>query len=179
MEEDGVGMRGDLHTLKKACLYGSKVMVCGAMVIAAVIVIIVALGVGSFVSDTFSDVLGGIMQLSFEEDPATVIAVSYAEMILILLLAFVTVLTIYWTMSSIHEEHSPFSSENTDRAMVLSKIYIIAAIVLSVLELFGERGLGSALFMFFGCILIAVVLFMFSLIIRYGSVLQDESDHTL
>ena len=117
-------MKGDLHTLKKACLYGSKVMACGAFVIAAIIIVLIALGIGS---DTFSGLLEQILQMSFEDNSATVIVASYAEMIVIFFLAFVTVLTIYWTMSSIHEEHSPFSSENTDRAMVLSKVYIIAA----------------------------------------------------
>ena len=172
-------MKGDLHTLKKACLYGSMVMACGAMVIAAVIVVIVSLGIGSFVSETFADILGSMIQLSLEDDSATVVVAAYAEMLLIFLLAFVTVLTIYWMMSSIHEDHSPFSVDNTDRAMVLSRIYFMAAVVIAILELLGGRGFGSVLFMFFGCILIAVVLFMFSLIIRYGSVLQDESDRTL
>lgn len=172
-------MKGDLHTLKKACLYGSKVMACGAFVIAAIIIVLIAPGIGSFVSDTFSGLLEQILQMSFEDNSATVIVASYAEMIVIFFLAFVTVLTIYWTMSSIHEEHSPFSSENTDRAMVLSKVYIIAAFVLAMFEAVGGRGIGPILFMFFGCILISVVLFMFSLIIRYGSVLQDESDRTL
>ena len=172
-------MKGDLHTLKKACLYGSKVRACGAIVIAAVIIVIVALGIGSFVSDTFADLLGGMMQLSLEDDSSTTVVAAYAEMLLIFFLAFVTVLTIYWTMSSIHEDHSPFSEDNTSRAMVLSRIYVMAAVVLAVLEALGGRGPGSVVFMFFGCFLIAVVLFMFSLIIRYGSVLQDESDHTL
>lgn len=54
-------MKGDLHTLKKACLYGSKVMACGAFVIAAIIIVLIALGIGSFVSDTFSGLLEQIL----------------------------------------------------------------------------------------------------------------------
>ena len=44
-------MKGDLHTLKKVCQYGSKVMLGGTAVILAVLAAYLVLGAASFFSD--------------------------------------------------------------------------------------------------------------------------------
>ena len=50
---------------------------------------------------------------------------------------------------------------------------------MGVLGLLGPHGVLFAAFVFFGCILVSVILYSLALIVRYGSVLQNESDHTL
>ncbi len=171
-------MKGDLSTLKKACLYGSKVMAVGTAVLGAIIIALIILGACSLFSDAAADALRSIMGLT-TEDPSEKKACLYLGMLTIFALAVFTVGELRSIMASIHSEHSPFTETNTSRAIAMSKAYVIGAVILGAVELAGGFGPGSAAFMFFGCILLSVVLYMFALIIRYGSVLQNESDHTL
>ncbi len=171
-------MKGDLSTLKKVCLYGSKVMAVGTAVLGAVIAAILILGACSPFSDAAADALWSIMGLE-SEDPSLKKACLYICMLTVFALAVFTVGQLRRIMASIHSEHSPFTETNTSRAIAMSKVYIAGAIVLGATELIGGSGPAAAAFMFFGCILLSAVLYMFALIIRYGSVLQNESDHTL
>lgn len=168
-----VDMRGDLHTLRKTCLYGSKVMAVGSIFIALVLACLLAIGALSALTDdpsaTMAEVLGDSVDDAWE----------YAEVLAVFLLAEFTVLTTYWVMSSISGNESPFTVENTGRITLLSKVYVVAAFILAVFEYGGSRSVASTAFLFFGCILLAAVLFMFGLMVRYGSVLQDQSDRTL
>ncbi len=171
-------MKGDLSTLKKACLYGSKVMTVGTAVLGAIIAVILILGACSLFSDAAADTLWSIIGLASDEPPAKR-ACLYLEILTIFVLAIFTVSELRGIMASIHSEHSPFTEMNTSRAIAMSKAYVAGAVILGALELIGGLGPASAAFMFFGCILLSVVLFMSAMIIRYGSVLQNESDHTL
>ncbi|MBO4502791.1 MAG: hypothetical protein J5707_03955 [Candidatus Methanomethylophilus sp.] len=172
-------MKGDLSTLKKVCMYGSKVMLAGTFVLLAIAVAVLALGISTFFWDGGKDILSGI--LGFDTATASDLRVTacFTEYVFVFLLATETVRRIYLVMVSIHKEHSPFNETNTDIVKTLSQIYLIASVVLLVIDILGERGVASAAFMFFGCILLSVVLYIFALIIRYGAVLQNESDHTL
>ena len=172
-------MKGDLSTLKKVCAYGSKVMLAGTFVLLAIAIAVFALGISSFFWDGGDDLLSGI--LGFDVEPASdlKVAACFMEYVFVFLLATETVRRIYLVMVSIQKEHSPFNETNTDIVKTLSQIYLGASVVLLVIDILGERGVASAAFMFFGCILLSVVLYIFALIIRYGAVLQDESDHTL
>ncbi len=172
-------MKGDLHTLKKVCQYGSGVMLAGTAIIGIIILGLLILGIGSLFSDAFSDILGSCIGMSVGSDPVGEVAGSYLELLSIFVLALVTVSMTYRVMVSVRDEHSPFTELNTSRMTMLSRMYIVGAVLLAILELIGGRGPAGAAFMFFGCLLLAVVLFMFALMIRYGAVLQDESDHTL
>ena len=172
-------MKGDLHTLKKVCLYGSKVMLAGTFVLLAVAVAVAVLGASSFLTDSTRGILSDILQFDVSSADSLKTAVSVAELTFVFLLATETVRRIYLVMVSIHTEHSPFTEANTAIVKTLSQIYLVASVVLFVLDILGERGVASAAFMFFGCILLSVVLYIFALIVRYGAVLQNESDHTL
>ena len=172
-------MKGDLHTLKKVCLYGSKVMLAGTFVLLAVAVAVAVLGASSFLTDSTRGILSDILQFDVSSADSLKTAVSVAELTFVFLLATETVRRIYLVMVSIHTEHSPFNDENTQIVKTLSIIYLISAFVLMVLDLVAGRGIASAIFLFFGCILLSVVLYIFALIVHYGAVLQDESDHTL
>ena len=172
-------MKGDLSTLKKVCLYGSKVMLAGTAVLTAIIAALLVLGAGSLFSDSMRDFLGGFIGSDFTDGTDAEAAASYLITLLIFILAVITVLTTYRIMVSIWTEHSPFTETNTSRIKRVSKSYLVCAAAFLVLEGIGGNGLAAMSFMFFGCVLIAVVLYIFALIIRYGSLLQDESDHTL
>lgn len=170
---DAYPMKGDLSTLRKVCLYGSKVMSAGIVVIAAVTAGLLAIGAGSVFSDRIHDVLIGIVG----SDGSC--AAAFAELLSILVLALATVSAVRAVMASICSEHSPFTEENTDTMIRLSKMYLGGAVILAALQWISAGDLAATAFMFFGCILLSVVLYMFALMVRYGSVLQDESDHTL
>jgi hypothetical protein len=172
-------MKGDLSTLKKVCLYGSKVMLIGLAVLVIVLAFLLILGAGSFFSDGLSDLLGSIIDRDMEEDPALEKSCAYLIIIVIFCLAVATVLATYRVMVSIHTEHSPFTETNTQRIIKVSQLYLICAVIFLFLEVGSGDGPAAATFMFFGCVLVSVVLYITALIIRYGSLLQDESDHTL
>ena len=110
---------------------------------------------------------------------AVQVAAAYLAIAAVLAMAVVTVFVTYLVMTSIVTEHSPFNETNTGRVLRLSQIYLVAAIAMGVLGLLGPHGVLFAAFVFFGCILVSVILYSLALIVRYGSVLQNESDHTL
>lgn len=170
-------MRGDLHTLKKVCLYGSKAMLLGEAVLGIVIAALVVLGIGSLVSDGISSTLGDL--IDSDPDDSDGFSARWLEVVSVFLLGLATVHVIRVVMVSIHQEHSPFTEANTSVVVSLSKVYPFAAVVLAVLEWIASGNIAFVVFLFFGCILIAVVLYVLALMIRYGSVLQDEWDHTL
>ena len=172
-------MKGDLSTLKKVCAYGSKVMLAGTFVLLAIAIAVFALGISSFFWEGGDDLLSGI--LGFDVEPASdlKVAACFMEYVFVFLLATETVRRIYLVMVSIQKEHSPFNETNTGRVLRLSQIYLVAAIAMGILGLLGPHGTLFAAFVFFGCILVSVILYSLALIVRYGSVLQNESDHTL
>ena len=170
-------MKGDLHTLKRVCEYGSKAMLIGEAVIGIVLLAAIILAFGSFFSDVLADVLGTVFGAGVPDDAAS--AARVAETVLILILALITVWTVYRLMVSIRDEHSPFTEPNTLLIIRLSKIYLAFAAALGVLTAIASGSVVETLFMLFGCILVSVILYCYALTVRYGSVLQDESDHTL
>jgi putative transcriptional regulator len=170
-------MKGDLHTLKRICEYASKVMLVGEATIVAVLAILVGLGVASFASDLAADILSKVFGLDVPDDIPS--AAGLAMVAFILVLALFTVWSIYSIMISIRDEHSPFTEGNTGILIRLSKVYLVSSVVLGALSMVYVGRLGPAAFMFFGCILVCVVLYCYALTVRYGAVLQDESDHTL
>jgi len=170
-------MKGDLHTLKRICEYASKVMFAGIFVVTALLIATLALGIGSVFSDGMGDVLNTVTGLESPDGLASWAALF--KIVAILALGIVTVYTVYSLMVSIRDEHSPFNDRNTDSVILLSKIYLVMSFVLLALSAAASDSIAMVAFVFFGCVLISVVLYCFALIVRYGAVLQDESDHTL
>lgn len=166
-------MKGDLHTLKKVCLYGSKVMLAGTVVLFTIALALLVMGIGSLFSDTCLDLCNDIA------GDADRYGAAIAELFVIFVLATITVMCTYKIMVSIHSEHSPFNEDNTDIIKGVSHVYLVGAAILAILEYLAHGVLAPVLFMFFGCVLISVLLYIFALIVRYGAVLQNESDHTL
>ena len=170
-------MKGDLHTLKRICEYASKVMFAGIIVIVVFLVATLVLGIGSVFSDGMGDILNAVTGLESPDDLHSWAALF--KIVAILALGAVTVYTVYLLMVSIRDEHSPFNDRNTGSTILLSKIYLVMSVVLLVLSAAAADSIAMVAFMFFGCILLSVLLYCFALIVRYGAVLQDESDHTL
>lgn len=175
----GVGgaMKGDLHTLKEVCRYGSNAMVAGEVVIGVVLAVLLVLAAGSMLSDDALSALEDLVDVDSGDSPR--FAARYLEVLAIFALGFVTVRTVHTVMVSIRDEHSPFTGSNISVVTVLSKAYVAAAVVFAALEAAASGNPAYVLFLFFGCILVSVVLYIFALIVRYGSVLQNEWDHTL
>lgn len=170
-------MKGDLHTLKRICEYASKVMFAGMIVIIVFLAATLALGIGSAFSDGMGDILNTVTGLESPDDLQSWAAL--LKIVAILALGAVTVYTVYLLMVSIRDEHSPFNDRNTGSIILLSKIYLVMSAVLLALSAAASDSIAMVAFVFFGCILLSVLLYCFALIVRYGAVLQDESDHTL
>ena len=170
-------MKGDLHTLKRICEYASKVMYFGTIIVGIFLIELLVLGIGSAFSDGMGDLLHTQTGLAAPCDLVTWAAL--VKVIAILALGVATVYTVYIIMVSVRDEHSPFNDRNTGFLIILSKIYLVMSVVLLALSAAASDSIAMVAFMFFGCILISVILYCFALIVRYGAVLQDESDHTL
>ena len=177
-EAVAVPMRGDLHTLKRMCSYGSKVMAAGTVVLAAVVAFILLLGAYALAAGSAPDILLEIIGAGSDDSFGTM-AFSFIETLSVFVLGTLTVSAARRLMSSISTEHTPFTAGNTRLVSGLSKQYLVGAIVISVSELASGGDPADGAFMLFGCLLVSVGLFMFALMIRYGSVLQNEWDHTL
>ena len=170
-------MKGDLHTLKRICEYGSKAMMVGEAAIGIVLLVAIILAFGSFASDAMADLLDALFGVEVPDGAAE--AARVIEVVAILTLGAVTVWSIYRIMVSIRDEHSPFNEANTSILIRLSKIYLLSAFLLCALSAIASGFIMEAVFMLLGCILVSVVLYCYALTVRYGAVLQDESDHTL
>ena len=170
-------MKGDLHTLKRICEYAAKVMFVGEFVLIALLIATLVLGIGSSFSDGMGDILNTVTGLAAPHDLSTWAAL--LKVVVIIGLGAFTVWVVYGLMVSIRDEHSPFNGRNTDSIILLSKIYLVIAVVLLALSIAASDSIAMMAFLFFGCVLISVLLYCFALTVRYGAVLQDESDHTL
>ncbi len=170
-------MRGDLHTLKRICEYASKVMLVAEYVLAALAVATLVLIIASFFSEAVEDFITGIIGSDDGETYRRVAA--SLKFLIIWVMGFLTVKGIHDVMCDIRDEHSPFTAANTDRIILISKIYLVGAFVLLAIDAVAGTQVGFAVFVFLGCLLISVVMYCLALVCRYGGVLQKESDETL
>ena len=171
------GMRGDLHTLKKVCKYASVVMFIGEIVFAALAVAIVVLGIVAQFSDSGKDFLLDLIG-SDGSDGVKSFA-SFIVVLSIFVLGFITVRMIHDTMVSIMTEYSPFIPENARRTKIVSISFLVAAFLFLLFGILAGKGIIELLFLFFGSILVSVVMYCITIIVRYGTLLQKESDETL
>lgn len=169
-------MEGDLHRLKKVCLYASKVMRVGEVVLAAIIVLTLGMGVGSLVSDGVADFLESWVDWLGAGSSEWI---AILEFVLILALGLVTVHIIKVLMVTIQSDYTPFTKENEALLRNVCFTYLGAAVVLPVIDYIANGSVSSAVFLMLGTLLISVVMYCLSLVFRYGAVLQKESDETL
>ena len=171
-------MRGDLHTLKRVCEYASKVMLVAQFVLAAIAVASIALSIAAVFSDQAEDLLLEWIWADSSSTPLQKTAAS-VKFIMIWVLGFITIKGLYDVMCTIRDEHSPFTEINTQRMIVITWVYLVAAFVFLVLDLLIKTKLAETAFLFLGLTLVSVVTYCLALVCRYGAVLQKESDETL
>ena len=165
-------MKGDLNTLKKVCMYASKVMFAGQVVLGLIIAATVILGAVSLLSDGFADEVSG--WIGGDMSP-----IASMEALLILVMGFITLRIVCGFMDSIQRNHSPFTQGNVDRLKALSWTYLVSSVFLAVLEYLAHGSVSNAIFLCLGSLLVCVVMYCLALIFRYGGLLQKESDETL
>ncbi len=170
-------MRGDLHTLKRICEYASKVMLVAEYVLAALAVATLVLIIASFFSEAAEDLVRDWVDSNADETYRMV--ASSFKFLIIWIMGFLTVKGVHDVMCDIRDEHSPFTVANTDRIILISKIYLVGAFVLLIIDVVAGTQAAFAAFVFLGCLLISVVMYCLALVCRYGGVLQKESDETL
>ncbi len=170
-------MKGDLNTLKKVCKYGSAVMLIGEVVFAALILAMIVLGVVSQFSDSGKDFLLDMIGSDGSDGIRTF--ASFVVMLLIFILGLITVWMVHDTMVSVMTEYSPFIPENAKRVKTVSLSFLFASVLFLVFGILAGRGIAELLFLFFGSLLVSVVMYCLTIIVRYGTLLQRESDETL
>ena len=171
------GMRGDLHTLKKVCKYASTVMLIGEIVFAALTIAMVVLGVVAQFSDPGKDFLLDLIGSDGSDGLRTF--ASFMVVLFIFILGFITVRMIHDTMVSIMTEYSPFIPENARRTKVVSISFLVASFLFLLFGILAGKAIIELLFLFFGSVLVSVVMYCITIIVRYGTLLQKESDETL
>ena len=111
-------MKGDLHTLKKVCQYGSKVMLGGTAVILAVLAAYLVLGAASFFSDGMASFLQDCIGIRFEGHPAVQVAAAYLAIAAVLAMAVVTVFSTTVTEAAV--ERLPSMPVTSSRSVATS-----------------------------------------------------------
>ena len=169
-------MRGDLHTLKNVCRYASVVMLVGEIAFLVLIAATLVLGAMSFGSAEMREFFIGLVRCGGSN--LSLIAATM-EMALIFVAMFVTVKAIHDIMVSIQNEHSPFLVANADRFKTVCLAYLILSVPLTLLEYLNRDDAVMAVIVLLVCLLISVCLYCLTIVFRYGSMLQTESDQTL
>ena len=171
-------MKGDLHTLKKVCKYASTVMFIGEIVFAVLIIATIALAIASQFSDGAKDIFVDLISAKDYSDPLKTTS-SFIVMTLIFALGFLTVWMVHDIMVSIMTEYSPFVIENANRIKTLSLAFLFSSVFLLIFGILAGKGVTELLFLFFGSLMVSVVLYCLTIVCRYGALLQKESDETL
>ena len=170
-------MKGDLNTLRKVCRYASKVMLAGEIVFGFLIIGTLVLGVASLLSPDMMDWMNAWTQAL---DNATDLSLpTYLQFLVFLVLGQLTVDVIRRLMTIISDEYSPFIDRSVDLLKKAAWCYLGGAVILPILEIAGSGAISSVLFLLFGPILIATVLYCLALVFRYGVILQTQYDETL
>lgn len=173
-----IGMRGDLYTLKKVCKYASTVMLAGVVIFAILAIVTAVFGIGALFSESMLERLCGWVGVGRDQS-TLVITASFFQMLAIYIMGIITVYSVYKIMSTIMSNYTPFTSENAKRIKTISLTFLFSSALLLILGVLAQRSITEIAFMFFGCLLVSVVLYCLTIVCRYGVILQDESDHTL
>ena len=171
-------MKGDLSTLKKVCKYASAVMLIGEFVFAALVIATIAMGIAAQFSDSWRDIFIDWVSAKDYNDPLKTTS-SFIVTTLIYVLGFITVWMVHDLMVSIKTEYSPFVPENAKRIKTISMAFLFASVFLLVFGILAGKGITEIAFLFFGSLMVAVVMYCLTIVCRYGTLLQKESDETL
>ena len=171
-------MKGDLSTLKKVCKYASVVMFIGEIVFAGLVIATVILGIASQFSDPGKDLFFDWIGVNGSDGSLKIFS-SFIVTTLIFILGFITVWMVHDIMVSIKTEYSPFVPENARRIKTISMAFLFSSVFLLVFGFLGGKGVTELLFMFFGSLMVSVVMYCLTIVCRYGVLLQKESDETL
>lgn len=167
-------MKGDLGTLRKVCRYASAVMRIGQAVLVGCLAATIVLGVGSAMSAEVRDAVESVSWLIGGYSGIRLVEIAF-----ILALGAVTVNAVGRMMDSFQDSHTPFTDSNTDLMKRVSVCYLVSSFVLLALEVAAGSTVSEAVFLFLGTLLVCVVMYCLSIVFRYGTALQVESDHTL
>jgi len=169
-------MRGDLHTLERVCSYASVVMLAGSIVFMMLAVSCTVLGLLSFSSPDIREMFSSLIKCRLTDIS---VAAGTVEMVVAFITAAVSLKLIHGVMVTTMDRSSPFVMENADRFKKLSLLFLGSSVILAIFEYLNRSDavLTSCLFLF--CILICVVMYCLTIVFRYGSALQTESDYTL
>ncbi len=168
-------MKSGLPRLKKMCKYGSYVMYTATAVLVCLALATLILGiVALFGNDTLYS------WICIDKNSSDIVIISaFLGNILIWIIASITVFIIGLIMKSITSEHSPFTDKNARRMKTLAVTYLISSFLMLIFELLADKKPTEAVFIFMGLLLVAVVTYCLTLMCRYGTLLQQESDETL
>ncbi len=169
-------MRGDLHTLERVCSYASVVMLLGSIVFLILAAACAVLGVWSFSSSDIREMFTALIKCGASD---LSLAAGTVEMVVAFIIAAIALKLIHGVMVTTMDRRSPFVMENADRFKKLSLLFLGTSVILTIFEYLNRSDavLTACLFLF--CILICVIMYCLTIVFRYGSALQTESDHTL
>ena len=168
-----------LSRLKKICRYASIVMNISAVILAVLAVTVAAIGIWSMSDASVSaGFYGDWLHLGDDAD-ALMKTSACLQMVLILALGSFTVAMLGMIMVSIHREHSPFTDRNAARMKYMAVSYLVSSFLLMALGIMRGMNASEIIFLFLGTLLVSVVSYCLALMVRYGQLLQEESDMTL
>ena len=171
-------MKGDLNTLKKVCKYASIVMKIGEVVFAGLIIATVAMGTVTLFSDALEDAFYDWIGLNPADETLKVVS-AFILTVLVFTLGYITVRMVHDIMVSIKTEYTPFIPENARRIKAISMSFLFSSVFLLLFGFLAGLGARELLFMFFGSLMVSVVMYCLTIVSRYGALLQKESDETL
>jgi len=169
-------MRGDLHTLERVCSYASVVMLIGSIVFLVLAAACTVLGIWSFSSADIRELFTALIRCGTSD---LSLAAGTVEMIAAFATGSVALKLIHGVMVTTMDRSSPFVMENADRFKKLSLLFLGASVILTLSEYLNRSDIVLTVCVFLFCILICVVMYCLTIVFRYGSALQTESDYTL
>ena len=171
-------MKGDLSTLKKVCRYASVVMLIGEIIFAMLFIATLIMGISTFITDVWKDALFEWIGVNGSDGTVKIVS-AFIVTLMIIALAFITVGMVREIMVSIKTEYTPFIPENAKRIKTISMAFLFSSVFLLLFGFLAGKGITELLFMFFGSLMVAVVMYCLTIVCRYGVLLQKESDETL
>lgn len=169
-------MRGDLHTLKRVCSYASVAMWIGSIAFILLTSAVIILGIMSFSSPDIRTMFTGLIKCGNGD---LALASAIIEMTLAFIAAYIVIKTMYFIMKSIQNEHSPFTQDNAERFKMITVTLLGAAIILPIFEYMNRSDIIVTVCLCLFLVLLTVVSYCITIMFRYGSILQKESDETL
>lgn len=165
----------DLRRLK-VFSRGSSALLLVITAVMVALTVVIAIGVGWILADPSG--LEEDFGMTWGQSALFGIALVAA-----LVLVTATFAIIFRMMLNISRGHSPFVEDNVRMITILSAIYVVMPVVLTVSACVGESNCALiaivAAAIFLPSLFVAALLYTLALVFRYGCCLQKESDETL